>query len=95
MFQAHTRCVSGIYSLSVHYEEAQGQYVYVNLMTDPQGKVSFSVAGDPEWQNSASFTALVYLQKGQSAWVERETGSASYVLNGHRSSFSGFMVRAD
>lgn len=84
-----------MYSLSVHYEEAQGQYVYVNLMTDRLGKVTFSVAGDPEWQNSASFNAVVYLQQGQSAWVERESGSATYVLNGHRSSFSGFMIRAD
>jgi len=91
----YTAPVTGIYSLSVHYEEVGGQYVYVNLMTDANGKVAFSVAGDPEWQQGASFTTVVFIEKGQSAWVERETGSGTYVLNGHRSSFSGFLVRAD
>nr|KAG5703151.1 hypothetical protein BaRGS_027316 [Batillaria attramentaria] len=89
-----TAPVTGIYEMSVHFEEAQGQYVYVNLMTEA-GKVSYSVAGDPNWQNSASFTVLVFLNQGQTTWVERDAGSRSYVLNGLRSSFSGFLVRAD
>ncbi|KAK7491902.1 hypothetical protein BaRGS_00016921 [Batillaria attramentaria] len=93
-FNATTQTNVGIYEMSVHFEEAQGQYVYVNLMTEA-GKVSYSVAGDPNWQNSASFTVLVFLNQGQTTWVERDAGSGSYVLNGLRSSFSGFLVRAD
>ena len=87
-------CPTGLYTFSVRYEMVASNYLFVSLKTH-DGYQAFGVVGDAVWQSGGGLSSLLKLDQGDQVWVERYSGTVGWLLSGHRSSFSGFLVHGE
>ncbi|KAK3107425.1 hypothetical protein FSP39_014298, partial [Pinctada imbricata] len=86
-----TAPVTGIYSISVTMMSARTNFMHLRIMKNSQFLTA--LFSNKETYPQASTTLNVFLKKGDTAWVQRQTGRVLEAhMNGRFNVFSGVLI---